>query len=357
MTCKVCEENLLEYLYGELDEAGRAGMEKHLAASPACREALAGFRAVRALAGEQDREEPPPGFAARILAHAAEHRERNRRRGWTWMLRPVLTVAVVAVAAVIVYQRSSPVHGPSGPSRERVEREVLEETGAPDLLAFRRAAPEGQERGPDAAEPLGEVMSGVRQPEHRAPEPRKELHLQAAWKSSEPGADPERAGVPSPPPTRQDERVVLRSPDPPAALSPADRDRPVAAWDEARLPPGRSRKAMADRAPDSRTPEEAGEMIAGRDAGPSAFLPETLARVRELAGAGRCREALALLEPLASRHPLEQAVGPAWLETAQCLLAAGDREEAGRAALKAAAFPACARDAEAMLADLGLLPR
>jgi hypothetical protein len=357
MTCKVCEENLLEYLYGELDEAGRAGMEKHLAGSPACREALAGFRAVRAHAAELGQEEPPPGFTARILAHAAEHRERKRRRGWTWMLRPMLTAAVVAVVAVIVYQRSSPVYGPSEAARDRVEREVREETARPDLLAFRRAAPERQEGGPDAAEPLGKVIAGVRQPEQHAPVPRKELHLEAAWKSSEPGAEPERAGAPSPPPQQQDDRVGLRSPDPPAALSPADRDRPVPVWDEARLQPGRSRMAMADRAPGSRTPEEAGEMKAGSDAVPSAPLPETLARVRELAGAGRCREALALLEPLTSHLPGEKAAGPAWLETARCLLAGGDREEAERAALRAAAFPECARDAEAMLADLGLLPR
>ena len=278
------------------------------------------------------------------------------------MLRPVLTTAVVAVAAVIVYQRSSPVHGPYEAARDRVEREVREETARPDLLAFGRAAPERQEGGPDAAEPLGKVIAGVRQPEQHAPVPRKGLHLRAAGKASEPGAEPERARAPSPPPARQDERVVLRSPDPPAALSPADRDRPVPVWDEARLQPGRSRMAMADRAPGSRTPgsrtpEEAGEMKAGRDAVPSAPLPETLARVRELAGAGRCREALALLEPLASRYQGEKAAGPAWLATARCLLAGGDREEAGRAALRAAAFPECARDAEAMLADLGLLPR
>ena len=39
MICKLCEDKLIEYLYGELSEEDAAAMKQHLEASAACRQA------------------------------------------------------------------------------------------------------------------------------------------------------------------------------------------------------------------------------------------------------------------------------------------------------------------------------
>ena len=36
MDCKRTDELLVDFLYGELDQGGRAGFERHLAGCPAC---------------------------------------------------------------------------------------------------------------------------------------------------------------------------------------------------------------------------------------------------------------------------------------------------------------------------------
>jgi len=77
-----------------------------------------------------------------------------------------------------------------------------------------------------------------------------------------------------------------------------------------------------------------------------------VSQVLELVETGRCREALGLLEVFASHNPGEKTSGSAWLELARCFLGKGDRERAGKMALKASAFPDSAREAEAILADL-----
>ena len=558
MTCKMCEEKLLEYLYDELDEAGRALMDGHLAESPACRETLRGFRSVRAEAAGQDLEELPAGFTTRILAHAAEHQEQKRRslrRGW--FFRPVLTTAVVAVIATIVYVHSSHVHKPTELSRTRMSQEAREEADRQEKLALRSATPEEQgeesaarenempgspaaprldraHREQVAPEPAGERILPETGPlgndqtlKQVAPEPAWERELpetaplgidqvlrQVAPEPAREGELPERSplgknqvlkqaapeparerelrktgplekggtlyraapevGVErklpakgsfntggtleqaAPAPAGEEELRETSSPDtgrvinradlaatreagvsaPAAAGGKAEREfyrdegkatepsagdypkggevgqgrgasnagEPEAPADEAPESPGEA--AIAAAGPESpvlETREKSkteitarGTVTAERDAadlqatspageesrkaraavaGPATVAPtapplpasappsqirpaapapppEAVAKAQELARAGRCQEALDLLEAFAPRHPEESSCGPAWLELARCFLGKGDGERARQMALKAAGFPACAREAETLLKDL-----
>ncbi len=102
MKCKLCEDKILEYLYGELGEEEAAAMERHLEASDACRQAYEGFASVLETVAEAGEEGPSPALHTRIMGHAEEARP-ARRSFWAWMFRPAVTTAVIGAVAAGVY--------------------------------------------------------------------------------------------------------------------------------------------------------------------------------------------------------------------------------------------------------------
>ena len=102
MECKLCEDKLLEFLYGELGEEDAAAMEKHLEASDACRQAYEGFASVLETVDEEGEEGPSPALHTRIMGHAEEARP-ARRSFWAWVFRPAVTTAVIGAVAAGVY--------------------------------------------------------------------------------------------------------------------------------------------------------------------------------------------------------------------------------------------------------------
>jgi len=102
MKCKLCEDKLLEYLYGELGEEDAAAMDRHLEASDACRQACEGYASVLETVAEEGEEGPSPALHTRIMGHAEEARP-GRRSLWAWMFRPAVTTAVIGAVAAGVY--------------------------------------------------------------------------------------------------------------------------------------------------------------------------------------------------------------------------------------------------------------
>jgi prepilin-type processing-associated H-X9-DG protein len=115
------EENLVGYLLGSLDEAGMRQVEAQLQTSPEARRRLALVRqALGPLAADRDDAAPPPGLAARTLAHVADAVGRDlpraprdpaapvaSRGGW-WRRADVVVAAglvllAVGLAAPVVY--------------------------------------------------------------------------------------------------------------------------------------------------------------------------------------------------------------------------------------------------------------
>ena len=113
MTCRLCKEKILEYLYGELNEDDRRLMERHLETSASCRENYRIFQSVRNIADKESDADFPQALHTRIMAHAAEARETpGWRAAWTRMFRPAMATTLVAVAAVGIYFHASRIQGP-----------------------------------------------------------------------------------------------------------------------------------------------------------------------------------------------------------------------------------------------------
>lgn len=71
-TCKEVVDVLTEYVEGDLPEADRSGLERHLADCPMCRAFLSTYRASSALARESLRAEVPEALSDRIRRFLAE---------------------------------------------------------------------------------------------------------------------------------------------------------------------------------------------------------------------------------------------------------------------------------------------
>ncbi|MEN6560683.1 MAG: zf-HC2 domain-containing protein [Acidobacteriota bacterium] len=104
MTCERIEELLSAYLEGELGPAGKAEVEAHLAACPACAE-FAGLmkEGLEAAAGFPEIE-PSPALVARLYAIPEKARERKSaaRTVFDWLTRPSLQPVYAAATAVLI---------------------------------------------------------------------------------------------------------------------------------------------------------------------------------------------------------------------------------------------------------------
>jgi len=328
MGCKACEEKLLEYLYGELKGADAAKMEEHLAASEPCREVYRNFKATVELLAQQDEEPLPEQMCTRIMAHAEElaDRARARPRRWAWLFRPALVTAMVAVIAAGVYRYSLRTKG----AFETKSPHAVSEFPA---QAFREApsAPGEGDKPMEHREPAKEKEKEEKPAVVRSMQQQTSALQTTAMDEVLPQEAAGRGGsVLSEPPRPTGEAKLARKGDAELAARPPAVSLPV--------PAGVAEPAF-----------QAEAEVAPRAAAP---FPAALRKALELAGAGRCRDALPLMEDFAERFPSDEACGQAWIELGRCFQREGQADRAGEMARKALAFPAQAEEADALLRSL-----
>lgn len=76
MNCEKIQEKFADYLTGDLDEAGRGDVQKHLLACSACREDLENLTVVWAKLGVLPEEQPSGGLRSRFYAVLEEYKDR-----------------------------------------------------------------------------------------------------------------------------------------------------------------------------------------------------------------------------------------------------------------------------------------
>ena len=93
------EEDFIQYVDGRLNEAERAGLDRHLAACADCRGRVDELRGVMGVLGEWQAAGPSPRFDAALRARLAE--EPASAPPW-YALRPAYAAGLAAVAVVIL---------------------------------------------------------------------------------------------------------------------------------------------------------------------------------------------------------------------------------------------------------------
>lgn len=215
LDCQRCDEGLVEFLYGELDDKEEAAFRRHLEHCESCSAAAEQLRCTRDLFARLEPEPAPTSFDDAILAAAAARAEelgesrrrldeaagqeaRSRKRGWldrifgslgaaTW--RPALgtVVALILVTgAGLMFLRDLPRGTVNEPSPEQLTAVPTDEVRA--ARPAPRPAPaspsslieENQSDAPSEPQTLAQApepqarraRNAVSEPEVAAPEPR-----------------------------------------------------------------------------------------------------------------------------------------------------------------------------------------
>jgi hypothetical protein len=182
-------EQLVDYLYGELEDAQREAFEASLAQSSERRAEVEALRATlrTARTGLSALHEDPPARARSAILDA-ERASRVRvlgrkpwyRRGAT--LTPLLAAAAALTFAVLSPRRDQPLH------QEQVERAAAPEAPAPRQEAEGardEVAPSGQQAEEGARDPLGERKRALEAASKGSSEPPRARKRE----QSRPGAD------------------------------------------------------------------------------------------------------------------------------------------------------------------------
>jgi len=366
MKCKLCEDKLLEYLYGELGEEEATAMEQHLEASEPCRRVYDGFASVLETVDEEGEEGPSPALHTRIMGHAEEARP-GRRSFWAWMFRPAVTTAVIGAVAAVVYFTSLRHKPPSLLDERTLSEESLvgkwKQRSAPPSSISKKGSPKKEAKDEAFLARLAEPPSNV-----KVDSPGKEAEEQgflAKLAESEPRqTTAQEAAAP--------ERLEAQEKsDPVPRARPAEKKSQFVAagsMDE-ELAPAQARK-KSDTVPSEEDRAVAGEMERqasqaygaravplsappGRDLTVSDTpIPPTIARAMDLALEGECIEAGKRVEAYATDHPKEKASGAGWLEAARCYAKQGDTEAARKMAEEALKIPAYESEARTFLDTL-----
>lgn len=342
MKCKLCEDKLLEYLYGELGEEDAAAMEQHLKASEACRRACDGFASVLDTVSGVEEQEPPPAMHTRILGHAKEARV-GRRSFWARMLRPAVTTAVIGALTAGVYFATLR-HKPPGRLDERILSEEsslgkVKQRSTPSPSDAKTHAP-AKEAARQAERAAVAEPPGVIERDEGEREPQKVL------KESEP-LRPKSPALQAEPSTAADALDEERMPAPAQrkgeAVS-AGADRALGEGVESKTPPVSNTRAlpMAFRASSEKKPATLER----------AEVPHAIAQALDLASKGHCGEAEERVRAFSAEHPEEAACGTGWLEAARCYARKGDKNAARETAEKALGIPGCTPEARALLESL-----
>lgn len=344
MKCRLCEDKLLEYLYGELSQEDVAAVEKHLRESEPCREQARAFASVLDTVTRAEEEEgPPDALHTRIMGHAQEAGSKKRSL-WGWVFRPAVTTAVIGAIAAGLYFTTLRHKPPS----YRDERIVLEES-APEKskqrVALSSSHTEADSLGKEEqvlasragpAEETAAVAEGRAEPEERE---------QEAVRNTAPRTIASPYGMEDPfmAAEKTDEEVS-----------------PVLERESTEAVRARERGKLAEKAERTmRAPADFSGLAKAPPASVKTDLymlktpaPAPIAGALHLASRGYCEDAGKQVDAYFARYPKEEACGAGWLETARCLLKKGDAEAARKMAEKALDIPAYAKEARAFLDSL-----
>jgi len=136
MTCEKIQERFADYLTGDLDEAGREDVRKHILACAACREDLENLTVVWAKLGVLPEEQPGGGLRHRFYTMLEEYKDglaaesqaarRESRPGWRdWLTfrRPAFAASFSAFL-LLLGVGAGWFAGEGGPRRASLSREV-----------------------------------------------------------------------------------------------------------------------------------------------------------------------------------------------------------------------------------------
>lgn len=338
MKCKLCEDKLLAFLYGELGEEDAASFKRHLEASESCRDEYDGLVCVLNTVRRVEEEGPPAGVHTRIMGHAEERRRRGRPF-WTWVLRPAVTTLVIGVITAGVYfttlRHRASVYLGEGTDSER----LLSEEAVPANLP-----PASEAQAPPSGKDAVSETLRAKPPGPFNPDRGKTKTPSVVADEGLPGpASPGRQRIPFSREASRDEEQLVASPSMKAEALPPSEERAVAEGLEGEAPPRSGVRSL---------PSALGA-AQGQDLPSLAHrAPETIARALELASKKHCKEAEGNVQAFSTEHPGEESCGTAWLATARCFLEEGDLEAARETAEKALRFPAYADEAQAFLESL-----
>ena len=341
MECKLCEDKLLEYLYGELSEEDATTMVEHLEASEECREAAKSFRSVLETVTGVEEEGLPSLVRTRIMGHAEEAGSK-RRSFWAWMFRPAVTTAVIGAITAGVYYTTIKYKPPS----DRQERIVSEESPLAKSKQRRALSPSTIELDSPKKEAKGQPLRarpsesyGLIEQEAAGPEQREALE-----KATGPMlAFPDDLEEPTLAEDLMDEERVYRMEEEKAESVPSAAPHAVLGKADSAHRPARESRVFHSTAPPS----------SRRDlASFKARVPEPIVGALDLASEGQCSEAERRVEAFATEYPEQSACGTGWLEVARCFLKKGDTEKARETAKKALEIESSAKEAQAFLESL-----
>ena len=346
MKCKLCEDKLLEYLYGELGEEDASAMEQHLEASEACRQTYEGFASVLDTVAEEGEEGPSPALHTRIMGHAEEVRP-GRRSLWAWMFRPAVTTAVIGAVAAGVYFTTLR-HKPPSYLDERIlsEESLLgkslveksKQRSTPPSSIAKVGSPKKEAMDEAFLARLAEPPATIEQ-EEAAPE------LSEALEKSAPVllARPPEAKSPFMAAGSMDEELARAPARMKAGAPPAEEGRAVVRGEDRAPGPAYGTRAqpMALQA----SPDRDLALV-------DTPVPPAIARAMDFASEGECTEAGQQVEAYTKEHPKEKASGAGWLEVARCHAKKGDTKAAREMAEKALEIPAYESEARTFLDTL-----
>lgn len=329
MKCKLCEDKILEYLYGELGEEEAASMEQHLEASEACRRAYEGFASVLDTVAESDEEGPSPALHTRIMGHAEDARP-GRRSLRAWIFRPAVTTAVIGAVAAGVYFTTLRHKPPSYLDERRLSEQ------SPVMSKVEALKKEAKEEG--FLSGLAEPPAAIEQ-EEAAPEPLGVPEKEAPVRVKAPSGSQDRFTATD----SLDEEFATAPPLKKSKALKAEEDRTVAGGRERAPSPTDETRAVP----------MALSASPGRDLDAEKTpVPRAIERVLHLASQGQCAEAGKTVEAYTTDHPKEEASGTGWLKVARCYAKKGDIKAAREMAEKALEIPACESEARSFLDTL-----
>jgi len=341
MACKLCEDKLLEYLYGELSEEDAADMVEHLETSEECREAAKSFRSVLDTVTGVEEEGLSSLVHTRIMGHAEEAGSK-RRSFWAWMFRPAVTTAVIGAVTAGVYYTTIKYKPPS----YRQERIVSEESPLAKSKQRRAVSPSTIEVDSPKKEAKGQSFRarpsesyGFIEQEEVGPEKREALEKATGPMLARPGDLEE----PTPGEDSMDEARVYRMAEEKAEGLPTEAHRDVLGKADSAQQPVRKSRVLPSAAP----PYSRRDLASFKSP-----VPEPIVRALDLASEGHCTEAEQRIEAYATEVPEQPACGAGWLEVARCFSKKGDIKRARETAKKALEIESSAKEAQAFLESL-----
>ncbi len=415
MDCELCEKNLIDLLYGELDESTTAEMRSHLEGCEACRQAHARLEGGRAFARKLELS-PPPSLAS-VLAAARVQAAANRAarepasapspaaappperaeqdsglpRWLRWLgaiaMGPQLGVVTVLLLMVGIGLWYLPQLGGNG---DRGPMDVLEPEPPPvsETTALAPAEPlqlehdprtgrvVTREHGGDPAPGHEEVpASGGRTSPPRAPVPAPEVaapELMAEVEHVVPATD-DHAGVVQADSLPEVTSAAgayeggalpsLQAPDEPAPSSGTGTASTPPSGPPPTAPPSPVLPAPTAGVPGARwleTPSRnEAETLAGGPRGDELAAAALHGQARQLAISGRCADAVGRYEQLQSRYPSYPESARASVELADCMRRIGRVSQARAALDRASRSPvtAVAQSARRQLLEMDAADR